>query len=170
VPATLPWRAVTSFGYACALALAGVFVWAAAMKLAHPARTAASMRALGVPVPRVLAWAVPLAELALAVALGTAPSEGGVVAVGVLSLFSALLARAVRRGVEAPCGCLGTTGSEPVSAADLVRNLLLSGLALGALLAVRPVVPHLLAIAAVLALLVGGRVTLARARRAGARR
>jgi uncharacterized membrane protein YphA (DoxX/SURF4 family) len=121
--------------YACALVLAAVLVWAGAAKLARPATTAASFEALGVPAPRALARAVPVAELALSAALLAAPRPGAAASLAVLAAFTAVLARALARGTTAGCACFGSPSAEPVSASDLVRNGLLAALALTALAA-----------------------------------
>lgn len=119
------------FGYACALVLAAVFVWAAAAKLARPAVTAAGFRALGVPRPAALARAVPVAELGTAVLLVAVPRVGGVVAVVVLAAFTVVIVRAIRQGLVTPCSCFGAVSARPVSKLDLVRNLMLAALAVG---------------------------------------
>ncbi|MFN2503919.1 MAG: MauE/DoxX family redox-associated membrane protein [Acidimicrobiales bacterium] len=134
------------FGYLCALVLAVTFVRAAAAKLARPALTAAGFGAMGLPAPGVLSRAVPVVELAVAALLVALPAVGGVVALALLVVFSVVLARAVRAGVSTGCTCFGAVSSEPVSSVDLQRNLLLAGLALGALDAPEPVVPSVAAV------------------------
>ncbi len=121
-----------SFGYGCALVLAAVFVRAGAAKLARPGRTAAGFAALGLPAPAPLAWAVPAAELVTAVLLVASPQVGGALALAVLVVFTGVVVSAVRRGVTAGCTCFGAVSAKPVSARDIVRNLVLAGLAAAA--------------------------------------
>lgn len=137
------------FGYSVAVVVAGVFVWAAAPKLARSERTAAGFRALRLPAASFLARAVPLLELALAGALLAVPRTGGVVSVAVLAAFSGVLIRALVQGVTAGCNCFGATGSAGrLSWVDVLRNgLLATGAALAAS-APDPVVPRAGAIAA----------------------
>lgn len=129
-------------GYACALVLAGVFVWAGAAKLARPAQTAAGLVTLAVPGGRSVARAVPFVELAVAAILLAAPRAGAVLAVVMLAAFTAFLARAVRSGVRTPCNCFGTSRVDPVSWADVVRNMMLIASAVVTIGAARPVVPR----------------------------
>ena len=128
-------------GYACAVLLAAVFVRAGAAKLARPAQAAASFVALGVPAAVTAARAVPAMELLVAVALLAVPRAGAIGALALLLPFTAVLTRAVRAGSQAPCNCLGGNGTDPVSAVDVVRNVLLLALALAAVTARAPVVP-----------------------------
>lgn len=109
-------------GYAAALVLAVVFAWAGAAKLAARRATERTFRAFGLPVPKALAVAVPLVELALGAGLVIAPAGAAVVALVVLAGFTALLVRAMRAGVEVGCGCFGTASHEPMSWVELVRN------------------------------------------------
>jgi hypothetical protein len=90
-----------------------------------------------------------------------APRAGAVAALLTLAAFTALLARAVRSGLETPCNCFGAARADPVSWLAVVRNMLLAGLAILALAAPRPVVPSPSAVLAAAALLAGGYATLA---------
>lgn len=116
--------------------LALVLVWAGASKLAYPAQVASGFSALGLPGGRLLARVVPVVELGLAVALLAAPVPGALGTLVLLALFSAMLARAVVRGVDAGCGCFGPGSyARRVSWQDLVRNAVLGGVAVVVLLA-----------------------------------
>lgn len=128
-------------GYACAVLLAAVFVRAGAAKLARPRETATSFVALGVPAAGPAARAVPVVELLVAATLLAAPRAGAIGALFLLAPFTAVLAGAVRRGSDTPCNCFGAARAEPVSVVDVVRNVLLGALALGAATAVRPMAP-----------------------------
>jgi uncharacterized membrane protein YphA (DoxX/SURF4 family) len=126
---------VADVGAGAALVLAGVFAVAGLAKLRRPAATGTTFRALGLPVPGVLARLVPATELGLAGALVLRPRAGGLVALAVLAAFTVVLAVAVRRGSAVRCGCFGSAGGDPVGPADLVRNALLAVLALAAVTA-----------------------------------
>ena len=151
---------MSGFGYACALLLAGLFVWAGAAKLARPAATATSFVALGVPAAGATARAVPVVELVVAVALLAAPRAGALGAVAMLVPFTAVLVAAVRAGSETPCNCFGAVRTEPVSWADVVRNVMLAGLAVPALTVPLPVAPDAGAAALAAALFACGYLAL----------
>jgi len=119
-------------GAAAALLLAALFAWAGARKAVRPDTTAASFRAVGIPAPAIAARLLPLAELAIAALLVLFPRVGASLAIAALVVFSVVVARAIARGVEVGCGCFGGSATDPVSAADLVRNGFLT---VGALLA-----------------------------------
>ncbi|MEO7837140.1 MAG: MauE/DoxX family redox-associated membrane protein [Acidimicrobiales bacterium] len=119
-------------GYACALALAVVFVWAGVAKLRQVEETRAAFAALGIPKSAAAARIVPVMELAIAAVLVAAPSVGGAIAFGSLLAFNLILVRAVRSGSPAPCNCFGSHSAEPVSRRDLLRNVGLMVLAMAA--------------------------------------
>lgn len=152
------------FGYACGVALAAVFVIAGGAKAARPAQTAAGFIALGLPAAATLARLVPLSELVVAAVLLAAPRPGGIAALVLLAAFSALVGRALRRGVAAPCNCFGAARGDPLSTLDLVRNAALAGLGAAAMIAGRPVAPGVPAAAAVLAAVGAGALGLRAAR------
>ncbi|MEO5680124.1 MAG: MauE/DoxX family redox-associated membrane protein [Acidimicrobiales bacterium] len=120
---------LVDIGMAAACVLAATFAWAAAAKLSHPASTTAGFADLGLRRPAALARVVPAVELGLAVALLAAPRLGGVVALILLAVFSAVLVRVLRRGVEVRCACFDQTDGAPLSTLDLVRNAMLGTLA-----------------------------------------
>jgi len=126
---------LSDLGMAAAAVLAGTFAWAGAAKLGRPTETAAGFSDLGLGRPEVLARGVPVVELGLAVALLAAPTAGGGAALVLLGGFSAVLARALHRGVEVRCACFGRAGGPPLSWIELVRNGLLGVLAVLALAA-----------------------------------
>ncbi|MEA2702778.1 MAG: Methylamine utilization protein MauE, partial [Actinomycetota bacterium] len=90
-----------------------------------------------------------------------APAVGAVAALVLLAAFSAVLARAVASGIGAPCACFGRPRTDPVSVIDIVRNILLSLLAVVALGAGRPTRPSPGEAAVVVAAVVGGTLLLA---------
>jgi uncharacterized membrane protein YphA (DoxX/SURF4 family) len=120
--------------YLLAVALAGVFVVSAVAKAADLPATARAFRALGLPAPYPLARGATAAELAAAALLLAVPRAGGVVALVLLTTFSAVLADALRRGVDATCACFGIASEGPISGRQLVRNAVLALGALGAAL------------------------------------
>jgi len=140
------------FGYACGCILAFAFVTAAVTKVLRRAETAAGFTALGIPGASVVARVVPVAELAVALALLLAPRIGGVVALALLGAFTVFLAHAIGTGVRAPCNCFGPSAGQPISSVDLVRNAILAGLAIGALFADKPVALSLTALSTLTAL------------------
>jgi hypothetical protein len=152
---------VVDLGRGAAVGLAVVFVVAGAVKLRHGEATAVALRGLGLPVPVVLAWIVPVAELGLAWGLVARPRLGGAAALLALAGFSAVLWRALGRGKAVTCGCFGGTGSAPISVADLVRNGLLAVLAVAATAAPVAGPPSLAAVVAVTAAAVAGAVVVA---------
>jgi uncharacterized membrane protein YphA (DoxX/SURF4 family) len=137
---------VADVGAASGLVLAAVFAAAGLAKVRRPSETAVTLRTLGLPAARVLARAVPAAELGLAAALVLRPRAGALVALAMLAAFSIALAGPIRRGSAVSCGCFGSTGRDPVGPADLVRNGLLAVLALPALAAGAGAVPSLAAV------------------------
>lgn len=113
--------------------LSAAFAVAAVAKLAGLGRFRAALESLGVPAAwrPALAVAVPLAELAVAVALVPDASAGvaGLAALVMLLAFSAVISRARARGREADCHCFGPLGSERLGRAALARNGVLAVLA-----------------------------------------
>ena len=122
-------------GAAAAIALAVIFTWAGAAKIARPQSTAASFSALGLPYAATLALGVPIFELAAAALLIVVPVPGATVALLLLGAFSVVLAQALRAGVAAGCACFGSARTDPISPLDLVRNAMLGVLGVAALAA-----------------------------------
>ncbi len=116
------------------LVLAGVFLAAAAPKLADPAGFAAAIanyRAFPDALVNLVATIVPALEVAGALALLSPWRRGGALLLGALLLgFTALLAISLARGIDVSCGCFGgadgTSAAEtgdPVRPLHLLRNL-----------------------------------------------
>ena len=107
------------------LVLAGVFLAAAAPKLADPAGFAAAIanyRAFPDALVNLVATIVPALELVGAMALLSPWRRGGGLLLGALLLAStALLAVSPPRGTDTACGCFGA--GDPGDAADPVRPL-----------------------------------------------
>jgi len=129
-----------------AIFLAAMFALAAVSKLRDRTGTRDGFVNLGLPMPDVLAWAVPVLELAVGVALIFTPGWGGVAAFALLLVFTVVLVTTITSGRLVPCRCFGGTSDEPVSWAQVVRNVWLLGLAAVASLAItleRPSVAQL---------------------------
>lgn len=115
-----------------ATVLVVVFVWAALMKISRPADTAGAFAELGLPIPGLLSYVVPGAEVAVAALLVIAPVIGAFVAFGMLAVFTALLVSVLRSGRVVRCNCFGAKSDSPVTWHHISRNgllLVLSGLA-----------------------------------------
>lgn len=112
--------------------VAGTFVWAAIPKLAHPAGSAAAVRAFELfPewLVKILGYGLPFLGVGLAVLLaaGLATRLAAVVSAAVVLLFAVGVAAAAARGLEILCGFLdvgGTLpfGTTPPYVAEIVRD------------------------------------------------
>lgn len=115
------------------LLLAATFAVAGIAKLADPAGSRQSMIDFGVPefLARPLAWFLPAAELACAVALIPVASAwwGAVGVLAMLLLFIAGIGISMARGRRPDCHCFGQLHSSPVGWKTLARNAVLSGMA-----------------------------------------
>ena len=158
-------RPVSDVGSAAALVLAAVFAWAGIAKLTQRERTTATFTALGIPGATLLGTALPVAEVLLAVALVVVPGVAAYAALALIAAFTTFLVRTLRRGVPVACGCFGSASAEPVSAIEVVRNLLLGVAALVATAATGPGIPDRTAALVVAAATAGGALALADARR-----
>lgn len=114
------------------LLLSTVFAWAGWNKLRAPVQFRAVLRDL---VPgsfvRGLSVGIPLIEFATAFALlsGVLRPLGAVMAIVLLVLFTAALARMWRMGITQDCGCFGEVSDTATPASGIVRNLGLLALA-----------------------------------------
>lgn len=110
-----------------------MFVTAGVAKLLDPRGSRQAMADFGAPaaLARVLAIALPLAEIGTATALlpaETAPS-GAIGAVGLLGLFTAAIAFNLSRGRAPDCHCFGQLHSTPAGPSTLARNVALLAIA-----------------------------------------
>lgn len=113
-----------------AVIVAGVLALAGVAKATDRATTTTEFAALGLPWPGLLARIVPPLELGVAGLVLLRPRLGGAAAAILLLAFTLVLVRALRAGRSVSCGCLGPLSRQPVSATTLVRNGLLTALAL----------------------------------------
>jgi Methylamine utilisation protein MauE len=99
------------------------FVVAGASKLA--AREAWPTQAVGIGTPFFLVPYVPWVELAVGGALiaQVAKPIPQYVAIVLLLLFSALIARRLSEGRHPPCACFGAWSAKPIGPGHLARNL-----------------------------------------------
>jgi uncharacterized membrane protein YphA (DoxX/SURF4 family)/thiol-disulfide isomerase/thioredoxin len=113
--------------------LAVVFCVAAIGKLLDLEGSRRAFEEFGVPArgARLGGVALPLAELAVALALLVAPAArwGAAGALVLLLAFAGGVARAISRGRRPDCHCFGQIHSEPAGPATLIRNLVLAGMA-----------------------------------------
>ena len=124
-----------------ALTMSVVFGLAGITKLLDLEGTRTAVRAFGAPVAivPVIALVLPLVELAVAVSL-LAPTTRVVAAagaLGLLALFSVVIAVNLARGKKPECHCFGQLHSAPTGWKTLARNGLLGSIAAGLLVATR---------------------------------
>jgi uncharacterized membrane protein YphA (DoxX/SURF4 family) len=135
---------VTGIGYTAAVALAAMFLIASFSKLGAPQESAAGFAAFGLPAPKLLAVVLPIVEIGLAILLLIIPWLGGAIALGILTLFTAVLVNALRHGIAAPCNCFGTNASNKnISWFEVARNGILMLGAFCALFATKPIRPYM---------------------------
>lgn len=106
--------------------LAIVFLVASIAKLRDPANTRLSLATMGLPIPRILAIAIPIIELLTAILLILDPRTGGPCAVALLVAFSTLIAGRLAAGQRQGCSCFGTWSTKDLSWRNLMRNGLLT--------------------------------------------
>jgi Peroxiredoxin len=115
------------------LFLAAVFAVAGFGKLADRPGSRQALIGFGIPAPFAgpLAILLPLAELAVAVALLPAASArlGAVAALMLLLLFMVAIAINLALGRKPDCHCFGQIHSAPISWATLAQNAVLAGIA-----------------------------------------
>jgi peroxiredoxin len=115
------------------LVLAAVLGVAGLAKLFDVSGTRRAIAEFGVSpaLARPLAWALPLAELAIAGALlvRAATWWGALGALALLLLFTVVVTRALARGQQPSCGCFGQLTPSPVGSWTLARNAALLAMA-----------------------------------------
>jgi hypothetical protein len=122
-----------------AVLLGGVFLIAGAGKLIRLDQFRESLESYRLARARpLLAWLVPLAELAVGGALITDASGAGWAAMGLLAVFSLALAAELATGASPEsCGCLVPGAGLPARFA-LIRNALLGAVAVAVAAGLRP--------------------------------
>lgn len=120
-------------GTALRLALGGLFLYAAGVKLpdmAAFAESVANYRLVPAPVVGAAAAAVVGVELTAALLLvaGVWVRAAAAVVAGLLGVFIGALALALARGIDLECGCFG--GGEPASWLTVARDVVLVAWAL----------------------------------------
>lgn len=113
------------------VAIAGVFVFAAAPKLADPASFALEIdnyRMVPEALVGSMAVIVPVLELVVAAALLTGIHARGaaLLAGGMLLTFAGAMVQAMARGIDLDCGCFGSALEMQVSGFTVARNLVLA--------------------------------------------
>ena len=120
------------------LVLVAMFAVAGLGKVADRSGTRRALGEFGSPdlLGRPLALALPVAELAVAVALIPAPTSrmGAAGALVLLGAFSLAVAVNLARGRTPDCHCFGQVHSRPIGAGTLVRNAVLGGMSVLVLL------------------------------------
>lgn len=121
------------------LVLTLVFAVAGLAKLSNIDNTREMLAGFGVGrgLLTSLAFALPLVELLMAVALLVPATAyvGALMALALLALFTGAILFNLAQGRRPVCNCLGQIGSAPIGPLTLVRNGLLTGLALLVVLA-----------------------------------
>lgn len=116
------------------LVLAAVFATAGVGKLLDLPGSRKAVAEFGVPagIASPLGTALPLAELATAVALIFVPTArwGAVAALLLLTAFIAGIANAMRKGQAPDCNCFGQIHSAPAGGKTLARNAVLAAIAI----------------------------------------
>ena len=128
-----------------------VLLVAGAAKLRQP-EWPATAAAFGAP--RWSAAATPWVEVAVGALLvtGAGLPWTALAAAGLVTSFTAAVALRLVRAQAVPCGCFGETSPRPVGVDTLVRNLVLLGACIGAVLTgTRPSGPASVALGAVTA-------------------
>lgn len=123
-----------SFAIGVQVLLAVVFATAGVAKLLDQRGSRRALIGFGVPqtLAPTVGRALPLAEIAVAIALVPRPSArwGALAACVLLVSFVAGISRAMWQGSAPDCHCFGQLHSAPAGRGTLVRNALLAGLAI----------------------------------------
>lgn len=116
------------------LALACIFFVSGTGKLLDPTGSRKAVADFGVPArfSTIVSILLPIAELAVAVALIPASTAkwGAIAGLMLLLVFTGAISFALAHGRAPDCHCFGQIHSAPASRGTLVRNVLLSGIAL----------------------------------------
>jgi len=110
------------------LAVALYFLSSGLLKLVTPISVSRLLLDIGISpgYAPALARAAAVAELVVALGVAAGVSPASACALVLLALFTAVLVYAVRKGSNAPCGCLGDVGSGRVGGGAVARNAVLA--------------------------------------------
>ncbi len=121
------------FAVVARIVLVGVFAVSGVAKLLDREGTRRGVEGFGLPGSLVgpIAFALPLAEIAIAIALipGASARAGAVAAIALLAAFTIGISINLAQGRRPDCHCFGQLHSAPVGPATLVRNVLLAAAA-----------------------------------------
>ncbi len=109
------------------LGLGGLFLWAAAGKIADPhafARDIANYRLVPDAMAPAMAALLPFVEvgLGLAVVLGVWTRAAAIGIAGLLAVFTVAVVAAFARGIDVACGCFGGGGA-PIGWLTVARDV-----------------------------------------------
>jgi hypothetical protein len=109
-------------GVIASVILGGVMCVAGGSKIAMGHRWPVEAQALGAP--KAIAPIVPWCEIALGALMivQIAPEIVGLLALGMLVIFTLLIARQLRDGHRPVCACFGSWSSKPLSWQHVARN------------------------------------------------
>jgi uncharacterized membrane protein YphA (DoxX/SURF4 family) len=124
----MPRTAMAWFRLLLRVALAGLFLYAGALKLADPGGFAQDLlhyRVLPESMAAPLAVGLPVLEVVLGLGLLTRAYMNGaaLLAAASLAVFAAAMAQAKVRGINLDCGCFGAAASMQVSWTKVAINL-----------------------------------------------
>ena len=125
----------------CQIAIGVIFAWAGLAKigdLGSFAQQVHNFRLLPVPLENLITMTLPWVEVlaALALILGVQARAGGVVAAGLMTVFTLAVLAALLRGLDIECGCFGTADAARVGVVKVLENF--GMLALAVLASLRP--------------------------------
>lgn len=121
-------------GTVASVLLGAVFVIAAATKLVDRQAWQMQAAALGAPPPAAVVvpwWELVVGSLLLVGALRPWPAVAALVT---LVAFTVLLVAVLRRGEHPPCACFGAVSARPLGWGHVMRNVVLIGLAVVAII------------------------------------
>jgi hypothetical protein len=131
-PQYFGWVVLVELSSPAALVAAAIFVFAAVAKLRSPASTRSAVGGFGLPT--LIAPILAPVEFVTALLLMVVPKIGGAVAAILLTAFTVVVIRALRKGLAVRCGCFGGTDQRPVGPDTVARNLFLLLLAVASFL------------------------------------
>ena len=119
---------LTELASPAALFAAAIFLIAASAKLQSRSSTRSAVEGFGLPT--VVAFLLAPVELITAFALLLRPRVGASIAIVLLTMFTTVVVRTLRRGISVRCGCFGGSDQRPVGVETIIRNVFLLALVL----------------------------------------